>query len=103
MSVDNNVCHFWKSYQCIVIAEQGEPVNAVLLCSHVAALLFVDGISFILGQAEEAADHAQILPQRPVLWTGFLLPTQQLAQPSLKEICAYAQGGYSCLTTLKIS
>lgn len=95
------VCHFWESYQCIVIAAlQGEPVNAVLLCSHVATLLLVDGISFVLGQAEEPADHAQILPQGSVLWTGFFLPAQQLAQPSLH---AYAQGGCSPLTALKIS
>lgn len=57
----------------------------MLLCRGVAALLLVDGISFSLGQAEEAADHAQILPQGPILWAGILLPTQQLTQPALQE------------------
>lgn len=75
---------FLQSHQCIVIAEQCQPVSAVLLCRRVAAFLFVDGISLSLGQAEEAADHAQILPQGPVLWVGILLPTQQLTQPALQ-------------------
>lgn len=73
------------SHQCIVIAEQCKPVSAVLLCRCVAALLFIDGIAFILGQAEEPADHAQVLPKGPVLWAGVLLPTQQLTQPALQE------------------
>lgn len=76
---------FSWSHQCIVIAQQRQPVGTVLLCHRVAALLFIDGISFCLGQTEEAADHAQVLPQGPVLWTGVLLPTQQFAQPALQE------------------
>lgn len=73
------------SHQCIVTAEQREPVCAVLLCCRVAALLFIDGVSFSLGQAEEPADHAQVLPQGPVLWAGVFLPSQQLTQPALQE------------------
>lgn len=57
----------------------------MLLCRRVVALLLIDGVSFVLGQAEEPADHAQVLPQGPVLWTGVLLPTQQLTQPALQE------------------
>lgn len=92
ISTDNSLCVevivfilFLWSHQCIVIAEQCKPVSAVLLCHRVAALLFIDGISFSLGQAEEAADHAQVLPQGPVLGAGVLLPTQQLTQPALQE------------------
>ncbi len=66
---------FLSSHQCIVGAEQRKPVSALLLRRRAAALLFIDGISFSLGQAEEAADHAQILPQGPVLRAGILLPT----------------------------
>lgn len=62
-------------YQCVVIAEQREPVSTVLLWRHVAALLFIDGISFGLRQAEESANHAQVLPQGPVLRAGVLFPT----------------------------
>lgn len=76
---------FLSSHQRIVGAEQRKPVGAVLLHRRAAALLFIDGISFSLGQAEEPADHAQILPQGPVLWAGILLPTQQLTQPALQE------------------
>lgn len=84
-SVCNDVMFilFLQSHQCIVVAEQCKPVSAVLLCRHVAALLFIDGVSFSLAQAEEPADHAQILPQGPVLWVGILPPTQQLTQPAL--------------------
>lgn len=76
---------FRCSHQCIVIVEQCKPVSAVLLCHCVVALLFIDGISFSLGQAEEAANHAQVLPQGPVLRAGVLLPTQQFTQPALQE------------------
>lgn len=71
------------SHQCIVTAEQAEPVSAVLLCCHVVALLLIDGISLGLGQTEKAADHAQVLPEGPVLGAGVLLPAQQLTQPTL--------------------
>lgn len=74
-----------QSHQCVVVAKQSEPVDAVLLSRRVAALLFVDGISFSLGQAEEPADHAQVLPEGPVLWTGILLPAQQLTEPALQR------------------
>lgn len=70
-----------------VVAQQRQPVGAVLLLDRrrhrVAALLLVDGVPFGLGQAEEAADHAQVLPQGAVLGAGVLLPAQQLAQPAL--------------------
>lgn len=73
-----------SSHQCIVIAEHCESVGAVLLCRCVAALLLIDEISLGLGQAEESADHAQVLPQGPVLRAGILLPAQQLTQPALR-------------------
>ena len=72
-------------HQCIVTAEQRQPVSAVLLCHCAAALLLIDEVSLGLGQAEESADHAQVLPQGPVLRTGILLPAQQLTEPALEE------------------
>lgn len=71
-------------HQCAVIAEQVEPVGAVLLSRRVAALLLVNSISFSLRQAEEAADHAQVLPQCSVLRARVLFPAQQLTQPALQ-------------------
>lgn len=59
------------------------PLVVVLLPG--AALLLVDGVAFDLGEAQEAADHGEVLPERPVLWRGILLPTQQLTEPALKE------------------
>lgn len=59
------------------------PLVVVLLPG--AALLLVDGVAFHLGEAQEAADHGEVLPERPVLWRGILLPTQQLTEPALKE------------------
>lgn len=59
------------------------PLVVVLLPG--AALLLVDGVAFDLGEAQEAADHGEVFPERPVLRGGILLPTQQLAEPALKE------------------
>ncbi len=59
------------------------PLAVVLLPS--AALLLVDGVAFALGEAQEAADHGQVFPQRPVFRRWILLPTQQLTEPALKE------------------
>lgn len=50
-----------------------------------AALLLVDGVALHLGKAQEAADHGEVLPQSPVLWSRILLPAQQLTQPALQE------------------
>lgn len=58
------------------------PVGVVLLLAS-RALLFVDGVTLRLGQAQEAADHGQVLPQRTVLRAGVLLPAQKLTQPAL--------------------
>lgn len=74
-----------RPHQCAVIAEQAEPVGAVLLCCRVAALLLVYGVSFRLRQAEKTADHAEVLPQCSVLGAGVLLPAQQLTQPALRH------------------
>lgn len=71
-------------HQCAVVAEQVEPVGAVLLSRRAAALLLVYGVSLGLRQAEEAADHAQVLPQCSVLGAGVLFPAQQLTQPALQ-------------------
>lgn len=72
-------------HQCAVIAEQVESVGAVLLSGRAAALLLVDRVSFGLRQAEEAADHAQVLPQCSVLRARVLFPAQQLTQPALRS------------------
>lgn len=84
---------FLQPYQGAVIGKQSEPVGTVL-GSHAAALLLIDSISLNLGQAEESTDHAQVLPQRAVLWAGILLPPQKLTQPALQNhtttlICKY--------------
>lgn len=50
-----------------------------------AALLLVDGVALGLGEAQETADHGEVLPECPVLWRGILLPAQQLTQPALEE------------------
>lgn len=59
------------------------PLVVVLLPG--AALLLVDGVALDLGEAQEAADHGEVLPERPVFRRGILLPTQQLTEPALKE------------------
>lgn len=61
--------------------------NLNLLCGHVddvrwpvavvmhrVALLFVDGIAFWLGEAEEPSDHGEVLPQGPVFWRRVFFP-----------------------------
>lgn len=58
------------------------PLVVVLLPG--AALLLVDGVALGLGEAQEAADHGEVLPQRPVLRRGILLPAQQLTEPALR-------------------
>lgn len=75
-----------RPHQRVVVAEQRQSVRAVLLLRRgTAALVFVDGVSLGLRQAQEPADHAEVLPQGPVLWAGVLLPAQQLTQPALQE------------------
>ena len=59
-------------------------VLLLLLLLAGSALLLVDGVALPLRQAEEAADHGQVLPQRAVLRGRLLLPAQQLAQPALR-------------------
>ncbi len=59
------------------------PLVVVLLPG--AALLLVDGVTFGLGEAQEAADHGEVFPEGPVLRGRILLPTQQLTEPALKE------------------
>lgn len=59
------------------------PLVVVLLLPG-AALLLVDGVTFDLAEAQEAADHGEVLPERPVLRRRILLPSQQLTEPALK-------------------
>lgn len=49
----------------------------------VPGLLLVDHVPLVLGEVQEAADGAQVLPERAVLGAGVLLPAEQLAQPAL--------------------
>ena len=66
-----------------VLLGRGGTAAAAAAAAGAAALVLVDGVPLGLCQAEEAADHAQVLPQRAVLRVGFLLPAQQLTQPPL--------------------
>ena len=59
-------------------------VLLLLLLLAGGALLLVDGVALPLRQAEEAADHGQVLPQSAVLRGRLLLPAQQLTQPALR-------------------
>lgn len=59
------------------------PLVVVLLPG--AALLLVDGVPFDLGEAQEATDHRQVLPECPILWRWILLPTQKLTEPALTK------------------
>lgn len=47
------------------------PVAVVM---HRVALLFVDGVAFRLGEAEEPSDHGEVLPQGPVFWRRVFFP-----------------------------
>lgn len=57
------------------------PLCVVLLSG--AALLLIDDVALALREAEEAADHRQVFPERAILWGRVLLPAQQLTQPAL--------------------
>lgn len=57
----------------------------VVLLLPRAALLLVDGVPLGHAEAQEAADHGEVLPERPVLRRRILLPAQQLTEPALEE------------------
>lgn len=48
-----------------------------------AALLLIDGVTLHLRQTQEASNHGEVLPQRPVLRRWILLPAKQLTEPTL--------------------
>lgn len=79
--------------------EVRRPLAVVLLPG--AALLLVDGVALALRQAEEAADHGQVLPQRPVLRRGVLLPAQQLTEPALEDGDGGGGGGEEAVNNKK--
>lgn len=58
------------------------PLGVMLLLTR-AALLLIDGVTLHLRQTQEASNHGEVLPQRPVLRRWILLPAKQLTEPTL--------------------
>lgn len=51
----------------------------------VSGLLLIDHIPLMLGQVQEAANGAQVLPKGAVFWAWVFFPAQQLTQPALQR------------------
>lgn len=49
-----------------------------------SGLLLVDHVPLVLGKVQEAADGAEVLPERAVFRTWVFFPAKQLTQPALQ-------------------
>lgn len=47
--------------------------------------LLVDHVPLMLGEIQEAANGAEILPEGAVFWAGVFLPAKQFTEPSLER------------------
>lgn len=61
----------------------------------VPRLLLVDHVPLVLGEVQEAADGAEVLPQRAVLRAWVLLPAEQLTEPALRRGALVSHRGHS--------